>query len=438
MATPLTIKQMLSIATLSSEPPWRASALKKNWGTAGQPLSLVSATKRFEATTTAFYAEIRDASILSSSPTLAALQSNLASPNSAWVPTRQGLVQLFQTLNSNGIAVKGLSADWQTIAISGPAAAFAAIPVTKIATLATSAPAASGSGGVKPLVDPVSNDSGDNLIKVGGIMMTLGKLVPGSVTGTGAGEVAFTGPAALGGYALAGGAVLVGLGLGVLGGNGLYTLSMPQSAQSLNPCYGYVGPDGNFVLIPTWWSMGPNRTLQLQIGQIVSAPPTSPTDIPSGPPSPPQSDDSQSPPNFATGIESKQDKEVTDKDKDGVKESKEGKEVTDNKDKDGTKESKDGKEVTDVKDKEGVKDEKEGTDKLKEDKDGKDSKDDKEVEKDKDGKEQTDSGGFGDDIREGGATAGTKADAVGATETPSPATGGNAKPASLLTRSPLV
>jgi hypothetical protein len=87
MATPLTLKQTIGIGTGSWAMPMRASSLKKIYGTAAKPLSLLSVRDKLEARKNIVILQVRNSSILADSPTLTALQANWASLNPKYVPT---------------------------------------------------------------------------------------------------------------------------------------------------------------------------------------------------------------------------------------------------------------------------------------------------------------------------------------------------------------
>jgi hypothetical protein len=363
MATSLTAAQLISITTNNPTPPWKMSSIPNRWREAGKPLSLKSVASKFEATTTVFIFGVRNAGIVSASNSFSDFVQNLKQPNKQWVLSREDLVSLIQTLSKYNIAVHGLSADWQVIAVSGPASAFAALPCNILS-----------SAGAGPSTIGVAEGVSDLLPKSGWSSIVVG------VGGWAAYAIGST---------PIGRAILAGLATSVPISKGLYDLTMPRGGDVPNPNFGqYTGGDstnGVWIAIEVGSGSISAAEAEDEYRNVTTLPPLTADQIPANPPSPPQSDTSPTTSDFATGVETstKPDKESSEKGKDG-KDNKEGKEATDLdpiKAKDGSKEGKDGKDDKDVK---------EGTDKLKEGKDGKDEKDGKES-TDK-GKESSDKG----------------------------------------------
>lgn len=128
METPLTLEQTIGIATGSWTTPMRASSLRKMYGTAGKPLSLLSIRDKLRERKNIVILQVRNSSILGDSPTLAALQANWASLDKKYVPTQQALANFVKVLHTSGVSVVKISKDWRTVALSGTTSAFASIP----------------------------------------------------------------------------------------------------------------------------------------------------------------------------------------------------------------------------------------------------------------------------------------------------------------------
>jgi hypothetical protein len=286
MGAPLTLKQTISIATHSSVPPWHASGLRKNYGTVGHSLSLLSVRDQLQAQKTIFILQIRDSSILSSSADFHALQANWASLNPAWTPTKESLASLFQVLNGNGLSVKKLSRDWRIIAITGTAASFASVPGVMVTDAGGGTAGGNAVGGVTPLSGGWG-EIGAGAAGFAGILMAAG-----------VGAVAVT-PV---GWAFAVGAIGAAIIFGTVLGDGIYDVVNDQPGVQTEPMPGYETPDAS-VLVYGASSVPDAATISTTLSLLPTvdpstiqppAPPVCPTLIcptvpvcPPGPPPPP-------------------------------------------------------------------------------------------------------------------------------------------------------
>lgn len=160
MANPLTLVQVIGIATGSWLMPMHASSLLKLFGTAGKPLSLLSVRDKLQGRNNIVILQLRDLSVVNGVSNLAGLEANWNALDPAFVPTQAALTNFVNFLNKYGVSVVKISQDWRTAAISGTTLSYASIPAGYIVLPQNAA--AQSSGGLKP------QGGGDGQAGVGG------------------------------------------------------------------------------------------------------------------------------------------------------------------------------------------------------------------------------------------------------------------------------
>jgi hypothetical protein len=263
MPTPLTLAQTIGVATGIWASPMRASSLIKLYGTASKPLSVLSVRDKLQARKNILILQLRNPAILDASPTLAALETNWASLNPAYVPTQQSLANFAKILKASGVSVLKISQDWRTAAISGTTLSFASIPTqyfkvtgqlsTQSSVGSNTHTGPSGGSGPGSGTTPAQSALGGGLVAGGTTAVAGGGWAYfGGATLFGAGATTTSGAAgatgagvfgsgalaegALGAGALSGGAALVVIGLGIAAiAGGCYIAGWFDSSSSSTP-----------------------------------------------------------------------------------------------------------------------------------------------------------------------------------------------------------
>jgi hypothetical protein len=439
----LTARQLVTIATGNTTPPFHLSDISKLYTI--KPFSLRSAANLAHAQKTYLLLEIRDVGLLKNVSSYAQLEA-LFKPSGPR-PSKATLVQLSKTLSAAGVSIKYVSSDFRRVGIAGTLESLAGVRVALMHPLAGPTPAAAQS---TEAIHTEAVTPAQWVAILGGVVVVaafVGALASGGALG--AAVVAVIQATATVGQANLVVASLAGTGAGVIGSIIAYEIAgispapvvcLPSQASSLP----VDASDAGTGVLTTQTSSG------LDSGGIFDAYQAPDVDASSLPAVPSATSDAGDPA-FGDPAKGSSDKGKDSSDK--------GKESSDKSGKDGTKEGKDGKDDKDgkeVKDgKEGGKDDKEGKESKdgkeggKDDKEGKESKDGKEGGKEasdtkgKDtsdvgtGKESSDLGGDDAPSAIGEASMWLNADTAGDTAV-SPAARGKTKPASLLTRSPVV
>jgi hypothetical protein len=119
----LTARQVISVITRSSIPPWHFSALRHKDGTR---LSLRDTINAISPKKLICFIRLADPTLLNVVNNVSDLRAKFATAT----PSKATIDRLSQLLTSAGASIKYISQDWRVLGISGTVASFAGVPVT--------------------------------------------------------------------------------------------------------------------------------------------------------------------------------------------------------------------------------------------------------------------------------------------------------------------